>query len=213
MNRRLFGNVAIISLLLLAFALSGCKEKKKDYYNPMVQELDDTRDDAITATLEKIEGDSIFIRVKYSQDREALGISEALSDDNIKGSLKVGNEYSIYANWKHRYVEIAINVTELKGRWYYDMEQHRGFDFGAYGALSSVNNDKYSFREWKLLNGKLYIYYVEMDQENTDRHEYFVEEAEIKHLDKDNLELDYLGETWVCKRETKVLKFKDVVKE
>ena len=96
---------------------------------------------------------------------------------------------------------ICINVTELRGQWFYDIQQHRGMQFEENGALSSINSERYSYKEWKLLNGKLYLYYVDMQQVSADRHEFLVEEAEILHLTAEELQLSFLDSIYTCRRQ------------
>lgn len=208
MNSRLLNIATIILITIFASTMSGCKDsKKKDYYNPKVEELDDTPDSAMFVRLNRISNDTIFVTPKGQTKEEKFGIAEAQMNGQIKGTLNVGDEYSIFPNRKQKNITIAINVSELKGRWFYDMTKHRGFEFGPYGALSAINNQLLSYREWKLLNGKLYIYFIEIQQVNDDRHEYFVEEAEILHLDDDNLQLLFRNETLTCHRQREVIKF------
>lgn len=207
MNKRLSLYVTLVLSFILAFTVSGCKDEKKNKINPMVQELDETPDNALFVTLDKVANDSIYVTLEGTREKKVYGISEANAQGQIKGSLNVGDELSIYPQNKTKSILISINVTELKGQWFYDRHDHRGFKFGKRGSLSAINNKNISFREWKLLNGKLYLYYVDMQQESVDRHEDGVEEAEILHLSKETMQLRFRGAILNCVRSMKPLKF------
>ena len=196
-------------IFFLASALSGCKEKKRGAHeiNPMIEQLDTTPDYALFVHLDRVANDSMYVTVRGEGTKAVYGFAEAMAAGQVKGSIHEGDSYSIFPDRKNKRVSIVINTTELKGRWYYDMTQHRGFDFGAFGALSAINNVLISYREWKLLNGKLYLYYVDMQQDAPDRHEFLVDEAEILYLDKDNMQLQFRGETLNCRRQHEVIKF------
>lgn len=176
--------------------------------NPMVQALDETPDDALLVKLVAVEGDSMRVRVLRTDEEKVFCFKQAADNNCIKGSLNVGDEYSVFTDNASNGLAIVINVTELKGRWYYDMAQHRGLDFEVHGGVSSINADDICFREWKLLNGKLYLYYLKMDMIAPDRNETLVEEATIETLSKDRLVFKFQGRTYKCERMTEVIKMK-----
>lgn len=174
----------------------------------MVEEYDNTPDEALLVALNGISGDVLSVTVLETGEQKTFSYREAKADGQIKGSLTVGDTLSIFPDNARNKVAISINVSELKGRWYFDMQQHRGFQFEPHGALSSINTSDISFREWKLLNGKLYIYYIDMQKVNHIRNEYLVEEAEILSLNKSSLSLQFKGQTLNCKRQVAVLKYR-----
>ena len=175
--------------------------------NPMVEQLEREPNAAFRATLVEQKDDSIVLRTEAGK-HVTLGHIEAEMEGEMKGSLTKGNEYSIFPNWETKSVQMAVNVSELRGQWFYDMQQHRGMKFEAHGAISSINTQDISFREWKLLNGKLYIYYLTVDMVSPDRSEYLVQPAEIVSLSKDRLVLEFLGKTYNCQRQQKAIKMK-----
>ena len=174
--------------------------------NPMVEELDNTENLAIRAELQEVRDDSLILRNAQTGERWVLGFVEADQAEQIKGSITEGDEYAMLPDLRRNAVKLAINLNELGGKWFYDMEQHRGLEFGLHGAVSSINTEDISFREWKLLNDKFYIYYLTLDMVSPDRHEYLVEPAEILALDKDNLKFRFLGRTYVCQRRKELIK-------
>lgn len=206
----------ITALTLILFVLGSCGQDKKKSesqsrnlspVNEKVQELDETPDEAMLVTLTGIEGDSLKVKTLAGTEEKTYSMSEASQTSQIKGNLNVGDTLSVFPENSTKNIKICINVSELSGRWFYDMAQHRGFSFETKGAMSSINADNVAFKEWKLLNGKLYLYFVDMQQAADDRHQYLVEEAEIQTLSKENLEFSFHGNSYSCKRLTQVLKF------
>lgn len=211
MTRRLFDTITIILLAILSVTMCGCKgcsDGKSKYYNPRVVELDETPDSALYVMLDSVSRDSMYVRISGQSVRKVYGINEAYAEGKVKGSLTPGDMLSIFPDNKAKRILISINVSEMSGQWFYDMLDHRGFSFGPNGALSTINNVEISFREWMLLNGKLYLYFVPMQQASIEHVENQVEEAEIKSLTKDQLIMDFRGATLNCRRQTKPLKFK-----
>lgn len=208
MNKNCFHihSIAYLLVLLVICSCSGCKRDSKT--NPMVEELDNTPDYAELVTLIDIDGDSLIVQPDNEAEQpKAYAYKDAKEDGNVIGRLEIGDMLSILSDSKSHNIQICINVTELKGRWFYDMEQHRGFRFEERGALSSLNTEDISFKEWKLLNGKLYIYYVDMQQVSEDRHEFEVSEAKITHLTGRSLQLEFRDSVYNCKREDGLLMF------
>lgn len=211
MYRRLLYNIPVLlmSFLLLA-ACNGCSDSKKkgqkaeeSPINPMVQELDETPDDAVLVTLDHYDADSMYVTLVEKHVKTSYAYDEAMANGAFHGTMKKGNNYSVLATKRGRNVKIAVNTTELKGRWIYDEAQHRGIDFNEGGGMSSINSQDICFREWKLLNGKMYIYYVDMQQLASDRHQYLVEEANITALDENELIIQFRGDRLWCKRPSK----------
>ena len=168
----------------------------------MVEELDNTPDYAELVTLLEIDGDSILVQPDNDlESPRAYSYREAEAGGQLKGTFEAGELYSILPDSKHHRISICVNVSELRGQWFYDSLQHRGLQFEERGALSSINAERYSYKEWKLLNGKLYLYYVDMQQVSADRHEFLVEEAEILHLSDEELQLSFLDSIYNCRRQ------------
>lgn len=223
---RLLHATAVIAILLFT-SCSGCSgnwdneggqgtktQSKQPVYeneapvNHEVEVVDAVQDIALLVRLGRINGDSIEVQDEGTREKYTFSIAEAKSKGMIKGSLSAGNRYSVFPNNRNKSVEIAINVDELEGKWFYDMSQHRGLIFEEHGGLSSINAAGISFREWKLLNGKLYIYYVTEDMVATNHNEYLVEEADLRTLSSDVLVFTLKGETYQCKRQVEAAQFK-----
>lgn len=211
MDKRFFYTLLYMCIFL---AVASCSDSKKDNHqgehkhviNPMVEQLDETPDNALYVTLLRADADSMYVKDNITNKSMAFNYINAKNSGMFKGSLKTGNTYSVFPDNKTASVVIAINTTELSGRWFYDMKQHRGFRFEERGALSSLNAETISYREWKLLNGKLYFYFVDMQQAAEDRHEYQVEEAEILKLSAKKLTLKFHGRTLNCQRQEKLIR-------
>jgi hypothetical protein len=91
----------------------------------------------------------------------------------------------------------------LEGTWYYDLQEMRGISFNAGGGMTSINTEEISFKEWKILKGKIYFYYLEEQQLAHDRHQFLVDEAQITNLTPDNLTFVFRGRTYDCQRPPK----------
>lgn len=214
-KRNLLNAVTIFAILL---AFSSCssrqedrgKREPKEYpgeasINPEVEALDNIADNAILVVVNKVMNDAILVTNKYSGSQYELNYSEADRQDKVIGTLSEGASFSILPDNAMQTVHIAINVDELGGKWIYDSEQQRGIVFETEGGLSSINTGDISFREWKLKNGKLYIYYVTVDMIAPKRNEYLVEEAKIKNLSAEHLVFEFQGTTYDCKRQRKAV--------
>ena len=75
--------------------------------------------------------------------------------------------------------------------------------FNAGGGMTSINTGEIAFKEWKVLDGKIYFYYLEEQQITHDRNQYLVEEAQITELTQNNLTFVFLGKTYYCQRPPK----------
>lgn len=194
---------------LLLAACNGCGGGKREHItgespvNPMVQKLDEAPDHAALATLNSFDKDSMYVTLVKSGAKFSFAYEEAMANGSFHGSMKKGDRYSVLATGRDRIVKIAVNTSELKGRWIYDEAQHRGFDFNEGGGMSSINSQEICFREWKLLDGRMYVYYVDMQQVAGDRHQYLVEEADITTLNENELVIQFMGERYLCKRPSK----------
>lgn len=217
MNRRLI--YSLLSIVVLIQALAGCsscsdnKNQVTKHFdneaevNPMVEEIDNIPDEAFFAELKDVDGNELKLVNLETGEELFYDFSSAKASGMVKGSITKGNTYSLFPDNSSKEVRILINTTELEGQWFYDMQQHRGMKFEAKGGLSSINTEDIAFRQWKLVNGKLYIYYVDLQMVAPDRHEYLVEEAEISHLSKEQLSLQFKGTTYNCQRQKGLIKF------
>jgi len=93
--------------------------------------------------------------------------------------------------------------SQLEGMWYYDLDEMRGISFNAGGGMTSINTGEIAFKEWKVMKGKIYFYYLEEQMLTHDRNQYLVDEAEITNLTPDNLTFVFLGKTYYCQRPPK----------
>lgn len=214
-NRVFLFPILVLTILFTVSVCTSCSDSKKEKQeqelpedsNPMVEELDETPDEAFLARLEGIEGNKLILLDLSTNEKKTYDYSDAKNEGQIKGSLTIGDTLSIFPENKSNKVVISVNTSEMSGRWFFDMQQHRGFRFEHQGAMSTINAGDISFTEWKLLNGKLYIYYLDLQQKATDRHQYKVEEADIKSLSRKNLIFQFIGKTYNCKRQIGLIKF------
>lgn len=204
MFRKSFYTIIILLGILIA---ASCSDKRGPKDNPKVYELDETPDTAMLVRLDDIEGDSLIVTPLDEFHKLAFGYSKAKASDQIKGSITIGDTLSIFPDNRSHEILLIINASELSGRWFYDMKQQRGLIFEAKGGMSTINAATMAYREWKLLNGKLYIYYVDMQQVADERHQFEVDEAKILHLDRENLELEFRNNHVKCQRQHGLIMF------
>ena len=195
-------------VVLVLCSCSGDKNKPQGSpVNEKVAELDETPDNALLVRLNGFRSDSIVVTLIPDNVKKSFCMTEAHQAKMIKGSLTTGDTLSIFPENKTKNVKICINVSELRGRWFYDISQHRGFVFEQHGAMSSINADEICFKEWRLLNGKLYMFYIDMQQLIEGRSQYLVEEADMVSLTKEKLVFNFIGRNYICQRQHGVIKF------
>ena len=197
----------IVLYIWILLIVASCSNKRDPNDNAKVYELDETPDTAMLVRLDDIEDDSLIVTPLDDYRKLAFGCSKAKASGQVKGSITVGDTLSIFPDNRSHEVLLTINVSELSGRWFYDMAQHRGLIFEANGGMSTINAATMAYKEWKLLNGKLYIYYVDMQQVADERHQYEVDEAKILHLDRENLELEFKNNHVKCQRQHGMIMF------
>jgi len=213
-NKKLFCGFIALTILLTFFSCSGCSDsqsgdRRENGYpgeapvNPEVEAIDKIADNSILVKIDEIKNDLIYVTETGSKRQHCLKYGKADLEDKIIGTLSVGATFSVLPDQSLENVIIAINVDELSGRWYYDLHELRGFAFESKGGLSSLNSGDISYREWKLKNGKLYIYYVTVEMIAPQRNEFLVEEATIETLNAEQLVLKFNGNTYDCRRQKK----------
>lgn len=208
MYSRLFCFITVSLAVLVLSSCGGDKNKPKGSpVNEKVAELDETPDYAFLARLESSSSDSIVVTLIADNVKKSFCMTDARKDNMIKGSLSKGDTLSIFPENKTKNVKICINVSEMRGRWFYDGLHNHGLVFEPFGAMSSINAEDVCFKEWRLLNGKLYMYYIDMQQIIEDRSQYLVEEADIVSLTRENLVFNFVGRDYNCHRQHGVIKF------
>jgi len=221
MTQRSYLTLALTTLLLVALTNSSCNSKsnKKEAtqevemrmvgeaeVNPEVEQLEQTPDDSFMATLQEVEDDTLVLRSHETGEIFTLGYRQATEEGKLKGSLTVGNDFNILCNLQQHTLKTGINVSNLEGQWFYDMQLHHGLTYDPKGAISSINADSIVFRQWKLLNGEFYLYYVKPEMIASNKNEYLLEKTEIKDLNNDHLQFIFLGKTYDCKRQRTAIK-------
>lgn len=221
--KKLLCGFATLTILISLSSCSGCSDNRGSEeekgerplmpgeapVNPQVEAIDNIADESILATIDDIRNDVINVTESVSGRKYSLNYGQAELQDMIKGSLSVGNTFSILPDKSMESVIIAVNVDELSGKWIYDAAQHRGLVFEKKGGVSSINTGSISYREWKLKNGRLYIYFVTEEMVAPDRHEFLVEEAGIRVLEKEHLVFELGGQTYDCRRQTQAVQFQN----
>lgn len=198
-----------LMLTCMISSCSSCSGDKEHKGDAEVAEITSKPNHSFNATLEYREGDSIIITRNDTGERDAMNITGAQMEGKVLGTLTEGSLLSILADdGDERKVQIAVNVSELEGQWFYDMQEHRGFKVEPTGAISPINNKHLCFRDWKIHNGNLIFYYVDMQQVAETKDEYHGDVATIQNLSKESMTLALHDTMLVCRRQHEPVKIR-----
>lgn len=198
----------ILLIVMIVATLGSCKNGKKEIERHTVAEEPAIIDSSIIVKLDNVDGNSITVTIKKTGENRTYKYDKAMNEGNVKGSLTKGDVLSIYPDTKSKEVRSVINISELVGQWFYDMKQHRGFKIGFDGAISSINMQDISFRDWFVKNGHFIIHYVDMQQRADSIQQYWVDHSEILDLNKNQLKIIFRGSVFQCRHEAGVIKFR-----
>ena len=201
--------VSIFLTLLVVCSCGNNNQKKTENYEWEGNNIEELHipDSMVRVRLDSFDSDSFYVTIKSTQEMNAFGYLLALNDNSIKGTIHQGDEYSVLVDAGNNHIKSPINVTEIMGQWYYDMQQHRGLVFGPQGSLSSINTDEISFRRWQILNGKLLIYYVYMQQIAEKQNQFEVDAADIQELSSNEFCFTFRNKQYNCRRMNETIKF------
>lgn len=216
MNIRWTVNVALVAAqVALGSLLSACSNGSKPngatrHSEEIKEHIAEVKDSAVMVRLVGVSDDSISVLNNQTGKPQTFDYTRALIDHTVKGSLSKGDTLSVVPIEGGKAVKSVVNISELLGRWFYDMPQHRGFRFEYGGTMSSFNNQLVSYNSWRVLNGTLFLYYVGMQQAAESEDDYQVDTAQIESLSREYMELTFRGTRLKCQRLNKVLKLSDV---
>ena len=192
-------SLCVTFALLLLSACGGKKSSSEERHTVAEEEV--VPDSSLMVRLLDVRDDSIYLEELAHHQRRTLCYGRAQLEGRVKGSLEKGDTLSVLPNSHTHHADAIINISELTGRWFYDHSQHRGFEFGPDGALSSINMEQVSFRNWFVKNGNLVIHYVDMQQAVSNGRQYWVDHARIERLSKDELVLAFKDTLYQCRHE------------
>lgn len=165
-------------------------------------------DTSLYAALLSTQDDSFNFQIDRSEENIAIDCRDALQNGQFYGSIHEGDKYAIVLDPNSRHAVCVVNLTDLSGQWFYDMHNNRGLTFSAAGALSSINPDEFCFKKWKFHNGKLILYYVNIDEAINKSRDYHTDTTEIERLSGDELVFRFRNETLRCSRRKEAIKIK-----
>jgi hypothetical protein len=194
-------------VVMLVMTLGSCKKGNKIERHTVVEEPEIV-DSSVIVGLDKVEGNHISVTIQNTGESRTYSYDKAQTEGHVKGSLIKGDKLSIYPDSKSKEIRSLVNLSELETQWFFDMNQHRGMKIGSEGAISSINMEDVSFRNWFIRNGQLIIHYVDMQQRADSVQQYWVDHSEIIYLSKDKLDMRFRGKILQCQHQTKVIKFK-----
>lgn len=196
------------AVLCTMLCMCGGEKKQTPVTRHRVSEEPAKQENPVVVKVESVVEDSITVTYKATGEKKTFCYGRAQMDGNVKGSITKGDYLSVLPEDDTRNIRFAVNISELEGLWFYDTRQHRGFRFGINGGLSSVNMLDVSFRNWFVKDGNLTIYYVDMQQRADSEGEFWVDESEIIHLDRNRLDLRFRDTVLVCRRKAEPVKFR-----
>jgi len=197
----------IILVVIIVASLGSCKKGNKIERHSVAEEPVIV-DSSIIVRLDNVEGNQISVTIQNTGERRTYNYDQAQTEGQVKGRLTKGDKLSIYPDSKSKEVRSVVNLSEFEAQWFFDMNQHRGMKIESDGAISSINMEDVSFRNWFIKNGQLIIHYVDMQQRADSVQQYWVDHSEIIYLSKDKLDIRFRGKILECQHEKKVIKFK-----
>ena len=200
--------ILCIILLTVSSCGGGSRENRVDpRWTGNTIEEEHVPDSMVRVCLNDMTDDSLYVTLLHTKDKMAYSYRLADDGGQIKGSLTPGNIYSILPKSHENRIDYAVNLTELFGKWYYDMDQHRGFVIGSQGSLSSINPEDFCLKRWMLRNGQWLVFYVYTQQVADRQCEFEVEISEIKHLSADELSFMFKGKLLKCHHSQELIKY------
>lgn len=194
-----------LSLLLCACKERGGARSKEAILSELVIAVPDT---TLYGTLKRADSDSLTFVSEGSDETFSCSYGEALGRKQLFGSLTEGHRFALLVDPQEKMALHIVNLTELSGQWFYDLENQRGFNITVAGALSSINMENMAFRKWKLRNGKLVVYYVDPESIAEDPRQTLTDTTEIETLNNEVLEFRFKGEMLHCTRQKEAIKVK-----
>lgn len=194
-------------VFVAAIALGSCGNKPKEERHT-VEEEGQIIDSSMFVRLLSFDNQDVTIQVLKTGKKQKYSYAQAKFEGQVKGDLRQGDTLSIFPETEGQRVRSMINVSELVGQWFFDMEQHRGVKFGHFGALSSINMQGVSFRNWFVKNGQLIIDYVDMQEAQGNGRKYWVDHSRILSLSKDEFSFSFRDSVYQCRHQKGVIKMK-----
>lgn len=199
----------IIGCTLFLLVCSSCGRKGARSVEEIEESLVIAKPDtSFYGTLKSVRPDSLLFISEFDGQLVSCVYDEARGRNQIYGSLTECNRYALLIDPEEKAVIRMVNLTELSGQWFYDREEQRGMTFTAAGALSSINPKDVSFKKWKFHNGKIVLYYTDLEAVVSDSREYQSDTIDIESLSSEILDFSFRGEKLHCTRQHGPIKLK-----
>lgn len=206
-------NLRLTVITVCTLFLLVCSCNKREGAHSSVEEAPralviNEADSSIVGTLDAIDGDNITIKKERSDERLTFDYSPARNSGRVIGDLRKGDRYALTTDASGQSAATILNITQLSGLWLFDKDGERGVTFTAAGSLSSVNPEKYSYRSWKPYNGRLILYYIDVETVTKNSRDYLSDTTDVVTLTDDNLVYLFRGDAISCHRQKEAIKVK-----
>lgn len=178
----------------LLLSMAACSSHKKRVAK---EEIPEEPDSTIMVQLQKVTDDSITFMQLDAQRTRTLGYAEARRNNEVHGTLTIGDTLAVVPTFKQKLALSVVNVSELMGLWMFENGQGTGMRLNAGGAACDVGPSEVTLREWKLRNGHFILTYVPAD--GSDYNEK-ADTSTIISLDKEHFSYTLKGNEKRCSK-------------
>lgn len=197
--------LSVCAVIVLFFAsCSSCSNKRTDE-DAMRKAAPAVPDSTIYSRLNKVVGDSIDVSILEDGKKLRLSVAEAKHKGKVAGDLIVGDTLAIMARDNDHEVTTSVNVSQLKGLWFFEGKNGDGMRINNDGAACSIGAEQYTLKTWRIGNGYFILGYIKAD--GSDYTE-MPDTSEIYELSKDKLIFVFKDRTVKCTRSVGLLRAK-----
>lgn len=154
--KRFFYFIAIVALVFLA---AGCGDKKKNVGNDSAENIQDNAPADTTFYGRCGDGTSMNSLQLITDKGDTLEFTMQGADtcSNVQGGLLAGDRLAVVGCKTadgEMFAQTVINLTSLMGKW---TSIDRSFTIEEGGVVEGDNQEKDTYMDWKIFNGKLIL--------------------------------------------------------
>ena len=156
-------------------------------------------DSTIMVSVDKFDGDTIYVSTINEQREYKLSVKEALSEKKVLGSLTEGDTLAVTAFKKKYMMTSSINISELLGLWMYGNDG-QGIRLDSDGMAASINMEKITLKNWNIHNGQMVLSYA-ISHNESEKATVKEKNIRINILTKDKLNISIEGKDYNCRKQ------------